>query len=49
MGAPQIAGYAVTVAVVVLIDLPLGWLIAVAMLSGGFATLAVDTALRRRR
>ena len=49
MGAPQIAGYAVTVAVVVLVDLPLGWLIAVAMLSGGFAPLAVEPAIRRKR
>ena len=49
MGLPQIAGYATTVAVVLLVDLPIDWLVMTAMLSGGVATFAVDSALRRRR
>ena len=49
MGLPQIAGYATTVAVVLLVDLPIDWLVTTAMLAGGFATFAVDNAIRRRR
>jgi hypothetical protein len=49
MQAPQIAGFATTIAVVMAVDLPLDWLIAVAMLSGGLATFAVTYFLHRRR
>jgi hypothetical protein len=35
--------------VVMAVDLPLDWLIAVAMLSGGLATFAVTYFLHRRR
>lgn len=49
MQPPQIAGFATTIAVVMAVDLPLDWLVTVAMLSGGFATLAVDYFLRTRR
>jgi hypothetical protein len=49
MRAPQAAGFAVTIAVVMAIDLPVGWLIFVAMLSGGLATFAIEYWLRIRR
>ena len=49
MQAPQVAGFAVTVAVVMAIDLPLDWLVVVATLSGGLATFAIDYLLRWRR
>ena len=49
MRAPQVAGFAVTVAVVTAIDLPAGWLVVAAMLSGGLATFAIEYWLRTRR
>lgn len=49
MQPPQIAGFATTIAVVMAVDLPIDWLIVVAMLSGGVATFAVDYLLRTRR
>jgi hypothetical protein len=49
MQAPQLAGFGVTIAVVIAADLPLAWLIPVAMLCGGLATFAVDYFLRSRR
>ncbi len=48
MKAPQIAGFAVTIAVVAGIDLPIDWLIVVAMLCGGLANFAVSYAMRSR-
>jgi hypothetical protein len=47
MRTSRIAGFAVTIAVVVWADLPLGLLVFVAMLCGGLATLAVEAVLRR--
>jgi hypothetical protein len=49
MRAPQIAGFGVTVAVVIGSDLPIDWLVLVATLSGGFAAFAVVLAMRPRR
>jgi hypothetical protein len=49
MRAPHAAGYAATVAAVIVLDLPLDWLIASAMLIGGAATFATAWFLRRRR
>jgi hypothetical protein len=48
MRASQIAGFAVTIAVVMWADLPIGLLVLVAMLCGGLAALAVDAVSRRR-
>lgn len=49
MRAPQVAGYAATVASVIVLDLPIDWLIATAMLIGGAATFATAWFLRGRR
>ena len=49
MRAPQLAGFGVTVAVVIGIDLPVGWLVFVATLCGGAATFAVAYALGFKR
>ena len=48
MQAPQLAGYAVTIAVVAGVDLPIDWLVVVAMLCGGLATFVVSYAMRSR-
>jgi len=48
MRTPQIAGFAVTVALVAVVDLPIDWLVFVATLGGGVATLAVSYAMRPR-
>ncbi|MBP6012769.1 MAG: hypothetical protein KBA31_11120 [Alphaproteobacteria bacterium] len=49
MQAPQLAGLATTVAVIVWVDLPVDWLVFSAMMAGAFATFAVSTYLQRRR
>jgi len=48
MRVPQLAGFAVTIAVVAGVDLPIDWLVVVAMLCGGLATFAVSYAMRSR-
>jgi hypothetical protein len=47
MRASQIAGFAVTVAVVMWADLPIALLVFVATVCGGLTMLGVDTVLRR--
>jgi hypothetical protein len=49
MRAPQIVGFGVTIAVVIGVDLPVDWLVIVAILAGGVATFAVSYALWLRR
>jgi hypothetical protein len=49
MRAPQLAGFGVTVAAVIGLDLPVGWLVFIAMLCGGAATFAVAYALGLKR
>jgi hypothetical protein len=49
MQAPQMAGLATTVAVIVWVDLPVDWLVFTAMMAGAGATFAVSTYLQRRR
>jgi len=49
MQAPQLAGFAVTVAVVLGVDLPIDWLVFVATLAGGLAMFAVAHVLNSRR
>jgi hypothetical protein len=48
MRAPQLAGYAATIAVVIGVDLPAAWLVLAAVLAGGFATFAVSYVLKLR-
>ena len=48
MRVPQLAGFAVTIAVVAMADLPIDWLVFVAILCGGLATFAVSYAMRPR-
>jgi hypothetical protein len=45
---PQLAGFAVTIAVVAIVDLPIDWLVFAAMLCGGLATFAISCAIRLR-
>lgn len=49
MQLPQLAGFAVTTLVVIGIDLPVDWLVLVAMSSGGLAMFAVACALGPKR
>jgi hypothetical protein len=49
MRLPQIAGFGVTVAFVLGVDLPIGWLVFLAALCGAFAMALVEAALRERR
>lgn len=49
MQAPQLAGFAVTTAVVLGVDLPIDWLVFVATLAGGLAMFAVAHALKGKR
>ena len=48
MKAPQLAGFAVTIAIVAGADLPIDWLVVVAMLCGGLANFAVSYTTRSR-
>jgi hypothetical protein len=45
----QLVGLGVTALVVFGVDLPIDWLVLVAMLCGAFAMALVETALRERR
>jgi len=42
MRLPQVAGMIVTIAVVVMVDMRVDWLVPLAMLSGGVATYAAS-------
>lgn len=48
MRMPQMLGIAVTAAVVMWVDLPIDWLVFVAMLCGALATAVAEVLLRGR-